>query len=102
MIPAADYHLHTSLCGHAAGDPAQYVAQAQKIGLSEVGFSDHAPLLTRGVDVEGLGGSAPFLEGPADLVHARVRRGAGLGAGEGARGEDRCAYQHQPHGRPEA
>ena len=47
MIPAADYHLHTSLCGHAAGDPAQYVAQAQKIGLSEVGFSDHAPLLTR-------------------------------------------------------
>lgn len=38
--------MHTPLCGHAVGEPAAYVEQAIKIGLSEIGFSDHAPLVS--------------------------------------------------------
>jgi len=40
-----DYHLHTRLCGHAAGEPEDYVRRAIELGLSEIGFSDHMPLL---------------------------------------------------------
>ncbi|MDI6873584.1 histidinol-phosphatase HisJ family protein [Candidatus Solincola sp.] len=40
-----DYHLHTPRCGHAVGDLEEYVARAMRLGLSEVGFSDHFPLL---------------------------------------------------------
>jgi len=45
MIPYADYHMHTPLCGHAVGEPEEYVRQAIKIGLKEIGFSDHAPMV---------------------------------------------------------
>ena len=38
--------MHTPLCGHAIGDPSEYVEQALKVGLSEIGFSDHAPLVS--------------------------------------------------------
>ena len=40
-----DYHLHTKLCGHAIGDPDDYVREAIGLGLSEIGFADHMPLL---------------------------------------------------------
>ena len=39
-----DYHLHTPLSGHAQGELEEYVEKAIKIGLKEIGFSDHAPL----------------------------------------------------------
>ncbi len=42
-----DYHLHTPLCGHAAGAPREYVLAAQKAGLVEIGFSDHTPMPTQ-------------------------------------------------------
>ena len=45
MKPIVDYHNHTILCGHAIGEPCEYVEQALKIGLKEIGFSDHAPLV---------------------------------------------------------
>jgi len=45
MIPISDYHMHTPLCGHAVGEPKEYVEQAIKVGLSEIGFSDHAPFV---------------------------------------------------------
>jgi histidinol-phosphatase (PHP family) len=45
MIPYADYHMHTPLCGHAVGAPEEYVKQAIKAGLKEMGFSDHAPMV---------------------------------------------------------
>ncbi len=45
-LPKVDYHMHTPLCGHAVGEPYQYVEQALKVGLSEIGFSDHAPLVS--------------------------------------------------------
>lgn len=36
-----DYHIHTYLCGHAKGDPLDYAKEAEKKGISEIGFSDH-------------------------------------------------------------
>ena len=41
-----DYHMHTPLCGHAVGLPSEYAKQAVKAGLKEIGFSDHAPLVS--------------------------------------------------------
>jgi len=43
LIPV-DYHLHTSLCGHASGEINDYLEQALKMGIEEIGFSDHYPL----------------------------------------------------------
>ncbi len=40
-----DYHIHTRLCGHAIGEPEDYVREAIRKGLAEIGFSDHMPLL---------------------------------------------------------
>ena len=40
----ADYHMHTPLCRHASGEPADYAAHAVQVGLSEIGFSDHSPM----------------------------------------------------------
>jgi len=45
MIPVADYHMHTPLCGHAVDEPQQYAQHAIAVGLKEIGFSDHAPFL---------------------------------------------------------
>jgi histidinol-phosphatase (PHP family) len=45
-LPKSDYHMHTALCGHAVGEPEAYVEHAMKMGLSEIGFSDHAPLVS--------------------------------------------------------
>ena len=45
-LPIADYHMHTPLCGHASGKPREYAQQAQRLGLEEIGFSDHAPLVS--------------------------------------------------------
>ncbi len=44
MALPADYHMHTPLCRHATGEPADYAAQAVKIGLPEIGFADHSPM----------------------------------------------------------
>ncbi len=39
-----DYHLHTSRCCHATGTMEEYLGEAVKKGLKEVGFADHFPL----------------------------------------------------------
>ena len=44
MSPVADYHMHTPLCQHATGEPVEYAAHALKVGLTEIGFSDHSPM----------------------------------------------------------
>ena len=43
----ADYHLHTPLCHHAEGSPADYAKVAIERGLEEIGFSDHNPMPTQ-------------------------------------------------------
>lgn len=44
MNQPPDYHLHTYLCRHAVGTPTEYAAQAARLGLTEIGFSDHSPM----------------------------------------------------------
>ena len=44
MSLPADYHMHTPLCRHAAGEPVEYAQHAVAIGLTEIGFSDHSPM----------------------------------------------------------
>jgi histidinol-phosphatase (PHP family) len=40
----ADYHMHTRLCRHAVGDATDLAAQAVRLGLPEIGFSEHNPM----------------------------------------------------------
>jgi len=40
----ADYHVHTPLCRHAEGTPAELARAAAALGLAEIGFSDHSPM----------------------------------------------------------
>jgi histidinol-phosphatase (PHP family) len=40
-----DYHTHTVRCGHASGEPGEYVLAAQRMGLIGIGIADHLPLL---------------------------------------------------------
>ena len=44
MSLPADYHMHTPLCRHAAGEPVEYAKRAVAVGLTEIGFSDHSPM----------------------------------------------------------
>ena len=45
MSLPADYHMHTPLCRHATGEPTELAAQAVRIGLQEIGFSEHNPMI---------------------------------------------------------
>jgi histidinol-phosphatase (PHP family) len=42
-----DYHTHTQRCGHASGEPREYVLAAQARGLLSLGIADHLPLLPK-------------------------------------------------------
>lgn len=44
MKTPPDYHMHTPLCRHATGEPAEYAARALQLGFTEIGFSDHSPM----------------------------------------------------------
>src|SRR6478752_5142557 len=44
MSLAGDYHMHTPLCRHASREPTELAAHALKIGLTEIGFSEHNPM----------------------------------------------------------
>lgn len=39
-----DYHLHTRLCRHAAGEMAEYIEAAAAKGIEEVCFTPHIPM----------------------------------------------------------
>ena len=39
-----DAHVHTPLCKHAVGRPAEYVEAAKKAGLRGIVFTDHSPM----------------------------------------------------------
>lgn len=40
-----DYHTHHVRCGHASGELEEYVQKGIALGLSQLGLSDHMPLL---------------------------------------------------------
>lgn len=39
-----DYHMHTPLCHHAAGEPLDYARAAAAAGLEEICFTCHSPM----------------------------------------------------------
>lgn len=39
-----NYHTHTARCGHASGTERRYIENALAAGVTEIGFSEHAPL----------------------------------------------------------
>jgi histidinol-phosphatase (PHP family) len=45
MALPADYHMHTPLCRHAVGEPTELAAHAERVGLTEIGFSEHNPMV---------------------------------------------------------
>lgn len=47
MHKPADYHIHTSRCGHARGEMHEYAESAIERGLTEIGFADHLPLVVQ-------------------------------------------------------
>lgn len=40
-----NYHTHTARCRHAYGKDRDYINAAIRTGITELGFSDHAPML---------------------------------------------------------
>ncbi len=48
MTYLTNYHTHTKRCRHARGEDREYVENAIKAGLKELGFSDHAPYVFDG------------------------------------------------------
>ncbi len=49
----ANYHTHTKLCHHAAGEMREYVEHAIEGGIKILGFSDHAPQFYKNGHVSG-------------------------------------------------
>jgi histidinol-phosphatase (PHP family) len=74
VIPV-DYHLHTNLCGHASGGIDDYLDQAVRKGIGEVGFSDHFPLyfLSPGKTIPGYAMSENQLPLYVELVQQSAR-----------------------------
>src|SRR5437867_11198814 len=68
MALPADYHMHTPLCRHAVGEPTEYAAQALKVGLSVIGFSEHNPMIRDDYD------DWHMLQSDLDLYVEKVRR----------------------------
>jgi histidinol-phosphatase (PHP family) len=50
MALPPDLHMHTPLCNHASGEPVEYAQHAVRLGLTEIGFSDHSPMRKDGFD----------------------------------------------------
>ncbi len=75
MNPICDYHMHTPLCGHAVGEPREYAERAIAVGLQEIGFSDHAPLLSH--DDPKITMNMKQLPGYLEMIEAVRERFAG-------------------------
>ena len=45
MALPCDYHMHTPLCHHAEGEPWELAAHAVELGIPEIGFSEHNPMM---------------------------------------------------------
>ena len=50
----ANYHTHTYRCQHAYGSEREYIEAAIRMGITELGFSDHVPCPFKDGYVSGL------------------------------------------------
>lgn len=68
----SDYHIHTSRCGHARGEMPQYLAEAWKKGLKEIGISDHVPMYWLSPDLRDPGLAMSEGEFPGYIDEVRL------------------------------
>ena len=74
-----DCHMHTPLCGHAFGDPVEYVEAAADKGLSLITFTCHIPMPDKGFGQEGIRMRRQELNEYKDLIKAARDHGKTLG-----------------------
>lgn len=77
----ADLHVHTARCGHATGSIQDYIDIARQRGLTEIGFSDHLPLVDR--DLPGLAMKSSDLGGYVGELGRLIGRQRAEGAVDG-------------------
>lgn len=77
MLPMIDanYHSHTSRCGHAFGMDEEYVTEALKQGFKIIGFSDHVML--PGLSQLGMRGDFSLFDGYVSSVKSLKKKYAG-------------------------
>jgi len=68
-----DMHVHTAFCGHASGTMEESVLSAIRLGMAEMGFSDHFPYPAGFADPLG-GCVIPASDFPAYLASIRDLR----------------------------
>lgn len=71
--------MHTPLCGHAIGDPTDYVEAAAGRGISLVTFTCHIPMKSRGFAQEGIRMSRDDLPAYRRMVAEARKHGKALG-----------------------
>ncbi|MCH5333125.1 MAG: histidinol-phosphatase [Agathobacter sp.] len=69
----ANYHTHTWRCRHASGSEREYIEAAIRMGIEELGFSDHVPCPFRNGYVSGI---RMKMEQAAEYVDTIRRLGA--------------------------
>ena len=75
----ADCHMHTPLCGHAVGEPAEYVRAASDRGLSLITFTCHTPITDEGFGQAGIRMRADQLPLYREMVRTATELGSELG-----------------------
>lgn len=77
--PWFDVHMHTTLCGHAVGQPKDYVDRAAALGLSRVCFTCHMPFDDPGFGGDRMRMREADLPAYVDLVAEMRAYGSALG-----------------------
>lgn len=74
-----DCHMHTHLCGHAIGDPLEYVESAAKNGISLITFTCHTPMIGEDFAQTGIRMSPKLLEEYKRLIAQAAEHGQKIG-----------------------
>lgn len=69
-----NFHTHLPYCKHASGSAEDYIREAERLGFSALGFSDHSPAPAYMHDVQGY----KMAEAQMPLYRDEVRKAAHL------------------------
>lgn len=82
-----DFHMHTPLCGHAVGEPEEYVQTAAARGIDLICFTCHVPMEAEGFGQDGTRMSREELP----LYRDKIAHAAEIGREQGV--EVRCGIE---------
>lgn len=74
-----DCHMHTPLCGHAIGEPVEYVDAAAARGISLITFTCHTPMKGESFAQKGIRMAAAELPAYRELVAEARENGRSVG-----------------------